>query len=126
MRKLFGFNRVPTSTAYLNPILQCLRGLGGSARIEELNSRVAESMGLSDEVLAVLHRPWHQGQTEFAYRMAWAGAYLQILGLITDSQRAVWSLTPLGWETKVVDPRAVEQEVHRQLLDAVRNSRGRA
>jgi len=43
--------KVPAFTAYFNPILQCLRGLGGSATIEELNARVAESMRLSDEVL---------------------------------------------------------------------------
>jgi len=48
---------VPTHHIMMNPIIHCLRSLGGSATIEELNTKVMEHMEFSDEQLALLHDP---------------------------------------------------------------------
>lgn len=63
---------VPGYRSYFNPVLQALRALGGSASIEELNARVTSDMNLSSDMLAVPHDPEHGGQSEVAYRIAWA------------------------------------------------------
>lgn len=102
---------VPSHTACFNPILKALRTLGGSASIEELNSRVAADMGLSDDVLAIPHDEEHGGQSEFAYRTAWARTYLKVAGLITNSERAVWSLTPEGMKVGHVDEKTLDAQV---------------
>jgi len=73
---------VPDYTRYFNPVLQALRALGGSASIEELNARVGQEMKLSEDVLAVPHDPERGGQSEVAYRIAWARTYLKVGGLI--------------------------------------------
>src|SRR5712692_6746827 len=88
--------QVPEYRRLFNPVLQALKALGGSASIEELEQRVASDMKLPDGVLAVPHAGEHGGRSEFAYRLAWARTYLKNAGLITNSERGVWSLTPEG------------------------------
>ncbi len=41
--------KVPTFDTFMNPILQALNELGGSGTIEEIVSKTAEIVGLSDE-----------------------------------------------------------------------------
>ncbi len=102
---------VPEYRTYFNPILAALKALGGSASIDELNAKVAADLRLGDEVLAVPHDPEHGGRSEFAYRMAWARTYLKTAGLVTNSERSVWSLTPEGMKVDRVDEKKVAKEV---------------
>ncbi len=106
---------VPEYRLYFNPILKALKSLGGSATIDELNGRVSKDMKLSDEVLAIPHDPDHGGRSEVAYRMAWARTYLKSAGLITNSERGVWSLTPEGMRVASVDEKKLAKEVQAKL-----------
>lgn len=91
-----------------NPALEALRELGGSGTIMELEDRVAWDLGLSDDDLSVMHRG---NTTKFSHRLAWARSYLKKYGLMENSERGVWALTPLGRETKAVDKDAVKKKV---------------
>lgn len=53
-------------------------------------------MKLPEAVMAVSRDPEHGGQSEVAYRIAWARYYLKNAGLSTNSERGVWSLTAEG------------------------------
>jgi len=105
---------VPTFDALMNPVVQALRSLGGSGTIEEINTRVAEIAGLSDEQLEVLHDPERGGQTEFEYRVAWTRTYLKKYGVLENSSRGVWALTAKGAQLDRVDPKVVRREVQGQ------------
>lgn len=76
------------------PTITALRVLGGSAAIGELNSEVISSEEFTVEQQGILHGDGPQ--TELEYRLAWARTYLKNFGLITNSKRAVWSLTDSG------------------------------
>jgi restriction endonuclease Mrr len=52
-----------------------------------------------------------RGLTELEYRLAWARTYLKKYGLLDNSSRAIWSLTPKGLETKAVEPQEVVKAV---------------
>jgi restriction system protein len=52
----------------MNPLLQALKSLGGSATIDELNEKTVELANLTDQQIAVLHKPDKSDQTEVAYR----------------------------------------------------------
>ena len=54
----------------MNPLIGALNELGGSATIEELNSKVIEAMVFSDDQLAVLHNADKGSVTEIEYRLA--------------------------------------------------------
>jgi restriction system protein len=85
---------VPPYQFFLWPALQAVIALGGSASIAELDAAVIDRENLSPEVQSVLH---HEGpMTEVQYRLAWARTYLKGMGLLTNSQRGVWSVTENG------------------------------
>jgi len=48
-------NNFPTYETLMNPTLQALKALGGSATIEELYNKVAEIANIPDEQLKILH-----------------------------------------------------------------------
>jgi restriction system protein len=106
--------RIPQYRSYFNPVLRALKGLGGSGTIEEINARVAADMKLSADVLAVPHDPEHGGQSEVAYRIAWARSYLKYGGFITNSERGVWALTSDGARVEHVDENKVARDVQAQ------------
>jgi restriction system protein len=105
----------PTYDALMNPLIQALKELGGSATIEELNNKTAEIAGLTDEQLEVLHNPSEGGRTEVEYRLAWSRTWLKRYGLLENSSRGVWSLTAKGNQIDKVDEREVVRTVREQL-----------
>lgn len=110
---MFGMVGVPTHDQLLNPTLKALRNLGGSASITELSEQVIEDLQPPPEVAEKPH-PGKTNQTELEYRLAWARTYLKKYGLITNSARGVWALTPKGHDVEAVDPRVVVRFVQEQ------------
>ena len=104
---------VPTYDQLLNPTLEALRNLGGSASTTELLEQVIEDLQPPQEVIEQPH-PGKSNQTELGYRLAWARTYLKKYGLITNSTRGVWALTPEGAKLKMVDPQVVVRFVREQ------------
>jgi restriction system protein len=100
---------LPPYDALMNPLLHVLKALGGSGTIEEINAKVIEAVGLSDEQLEIIHDPERGSQTEVEYRLAWARTYLKRYGVIDNSSRGVWALTAKGREIDEVSPQAVKR-----------------
>lgn len=100
---------LPPYDALMNPLLHVLKALGGSGTIEEINAKVIEAAGLSDEQLEIIHDPERGSQTEVEYRLAWARTYLKRYGVIDNSSRGVWALTAKGREIDEVSPQAVKR-----------------
>ncbi len=106
----------------MNPLLEALKSLGGSASIAELNDKIAEILGLTEEQLAVPHGD-NRG-SEVAYRLAWTRTYLKKYGLLENSSRGVWALTAAGRSVNSVDPKQVVPDVRakmRQKTQGVEN-----
>lgn len=99
---------VPKYDELFNPLLEALRGLGGSASIPEQEDEVASILKLSEKDLAEIHRG---NRTKFSYRLAWARNYLKRFGLLENSTRGVWSLTVDGHKTNAVDRSEVKRFV---------------
>lgn len=113
---------MPSFDKLLNPTLRALRRLGGSASITELLERIVEDLRLPQEVVEQPH-PGRGNRIELEYRLAWARTYLKNYGLITNSARGVWVLTPRGLEQQTVDPQDVVRFVRER---SVRERRGQA
>lgn len=99
---------VPTYDRLFQPLLDALHSLGGSASITEQEDRVAELLKLSDEDIAEIHRG---NRSKFSYRLAWARNYLKRFGILENSARGVWALTPEGLLTRSVDREVVRKYV---------------
>ena len=108
-------SEVPKYHDLMNPALNALRALGGSASIAEMEVKVAHDLDLSDEAQEVAYGR----MTLLGYRLAWARFYLKVFGLVTNSRRGVWALTAEGAKVESVDPK----EVRRFVSDTYRERR---
>ena len=77
---------VPQFDELMNPTLQALKQLGGSASIDELVPEIIPLLGLPQEITEIPHGSG--SCTELEYRSAWAWTYLRKAGLLENSERA--------------------------------------
>lgn len=91
-----------------NPVLKALHSSGGSSTVAEIEDFVIDDLKLSDEEVNDIHRGT---TTKLNYRLRWARNYLKNYGLIDNSARGVWSLTPNGQKVKDVDHKVVMKTV---------------
>jgi len=103
---------VPQFDELMAPTLQALKKLGGSASIDELVPEIVHIMGLAQEIADIPHG--NTGRTELEYRSAWARTYLRKAGLIENSERGIWALTPRGAQTEAIDGRKIARDVGKQ------------
>ena len=87
--------------------LQALKQLGGSASIDELVPEIVHLLGLPQEITEIPHGS--SSRTELEYRSAWARTYLRKAGLLENSARGIWALTPKGFQAEAVDGRQIEK-----------------
>ena len=78
---------------YFGPILEALRGLGGSGTPDEVVERIASDLQLPDDLQNEL---LPSGESRYRNQVAWARFYLVREGLLDSSKRGVWSLTEQG------------------------------
>jgi restriction system protein len=83
---------------YFGPLLDALRGLGGSAKVDEAVDRVAGDLNVTDDLL---NETLPSGGSRFRNQVAWARFYLVREGLVDSSKHGVWSLTEKGFKTSL-------------------------
>ncbi len=88
-------DEVPKFDALIQPTVDALKALGGSASNDEIHDKIVELMKFPD---AVVEAPLKEegGQTRLRYRMHWARSYLKNQGALDNTQRGVWTLTQYG------------------------------
>jgi len=108
---------IPPYDQLMLPLFTALKELGGSASIAEIDEYVGEHSGLSVELLDLPHNAEKSNQTEFQYRLAWARTYLKKAGLIENSSRGVWVISPDKRDVPTFDPAEIVRhvrELHKQ------------
>ncbi|MFO0773099.1 MAG: restriction endonuclease [Nitrospiraceae bacterium] len=88
---------------YFGPLLDALRGLGGSGAPEEVVEKIADDLNLPDEVQNELLL---SGESRYRNHVAWARFYLVREGLLDSSRRGVWSLTERGRTARLTPEQA--------------------
>lgn len=99
---------IPTYDRLFNPLLKAMHQLGGSGSISEIHDAVAKLMNFTEEEINEIHRG---SNTKLKYRLAWSRNYLKRYGLLNNSVRGIWSLTPAGLKVKEVDKKEVKKFV---------------
>ncbi|PWA09264.1 restriction endonuclease [Pueribacillus theae] len=90
----------------INPTLQALKKLGGSATNNEITEQLIELLQLTEDEANDIHKG---STTKLAYRSAWARTYLKGAGYIDNSKRGVWVLTDKGKKIDEVNNEEVKQ-----------------
>lgn len=83
---------VPNNVNLIEPVYEAIKLLGGSGTNREIYEKIIEILDLPEEVTEIPHLG-STTMTELYYRVAWAKTILKKEGRITNSERAVWSIS---------------------------------
>lgn len=109
---------LPSRNELMNPTIEAIKKLGGSAHTEEIYETVVEDLQLSDSLLEVVDGK--TGQSELQYNLAWVRTVLKNKGLLTKGGKGIWVLNgdhPTGVandskpNVKKVEEQQAEEEV---------------
>jgi restriction system protein len=107
--------KIPTYDQLFNPVIKALKQLGGSGTIEEINQTVFEIEQIPDEILEIPHGDKKSYHSEVEYRLAWSRTYLKKYGVLENSSRGVWSLSPNYFDISEIDPSDVVKKVREKI-----------
>jgi restriction system protein len=102
---------------YVNPVLQAIKRLGGSARPAEVCRAVAKDLGLAGS--PALDETLSTGVSKFENKIAWVRLYLVLTGYLDRSKRGVWTLTDKGKNAPLLS----DDQVNQLLLDVQREGK---
>ena len=103
--------------------VEALQELGGSASIQELDERVIELEGVSEEEQA-LTMPRDENRPRVNYYLAWARTFLKRGGALDNSSRGVWALTELGAQIRSIEEtRRIYEQVNAEERERARAKR---
>jgi len=105
--------RGPKFVAYMGPVLDALRKLGGSGRPAEVQDLIAGALGIPGEEQEA---QYESGGTRFATQVHFARLYLVKAGLLDSSTRGVWSLTEKGRGAQLEHEEALQifRDIHKE------------
>ncbi|WP_216601779.1 MULTISPECIES: restriction endonuclease [unclassified Ruegeria] len=83
--------------------VEAMKQVGGSASIYELDEKVAELEGVSEEEQSFMMTGTNQGQPRLNYYLAWARTFLKKGGALENSARGIWALTEFGSTIDTID-----------------------
>jgi restriction system protein len=90
---------------YINPVIEAINALGGSARPQEVYKYISKALNLPDEILNLEKK---SGGSKFENQVAWARFYLVKAGIVDSSRHGVWSLTDKGRKITSLDNKEVQ------------------
>lgn len=103
---------LPDLSGMMLATIDALKDLGGSASIQELDERVIELEGVSEEEQA-LTMPRDENRPRVNYYLAWARTFLKRGGALDNSSRGVWALTELGSQIRSIEEtRGIYEQVN--------------
>ena len=108
--------KCPDYSLLIEPTWHALVALGGSGTNNEIDAEIIKQLDLPDEVIDEPHKA-SGNETELAYRANRARTYLKKYGLIENSARGVWTITPQyqKQEKQVeIDKNEIIRAVHQQ------------
>jgi restriction system protein len=110
---------IPPYHEFMEPVLEALKALGGSATIQEMYEWVVADKHFTEEQQAVLR---NDGKlTLISDRLHWARSYLKKIDAVENSSRGVWTITEKGRNITPVEVQA-ELKAKRAEIAAGRRS----
>lgn len=109
MRQSFD-KRIPRYNDLILPTFTALQSMGGSGSNDEILNHIVTQLAIPDELVDFPHKG-STSITELAYQAAWARTYLKKFGVIENSSRSVWSVTPKYAKESSIDPKLIMKEV---------------
>lgn len=100
---------IPAYNEMMQELFQAIKELGGSGTIQEIDDKTIEILGLSPDILTVMHGD--SSKSEVEYRLAWTRTYMKKVGILENSTRGVWALTTSGRELQAINSEEIVKKV---------------
>lgn len=113
MKNIISNGKLLTFDYLINSVFNALAFLGGSGSIDEIYETVIEMEKFDESVTSIRQNSEKSNQTVLDYELGWARSYLKKCGLLENSSRGVWSLTPLAKEQKSIDALGIIKTVRK-------------
>lgn len=114
---------LPNLPGMMLRIIEALRAIGGSAHIRELDEKVIELEGVTEDEQS-LPMSGDDPRNRVNYYLAWARTYLKRGGAIENKSRAVWTLTPVGFSIGSIDAtKEIYERVNQEERERARQKR---
>lgn len=91
---------LPTRTELMNPTIEALKQLGGSANTDEIYEKIVEILGLSDSILNKVNNG-KTGQSVLKYNLAWVRTMLKNQEVLINVGKGIWVLKNYNTEIKI-------------------------
>ena len=114
-------NTLPDLPGMMLVTVAALKELGGSATIQELDEKVIELEGVTEQEQAFF-MAGKENRTRLSYYLSWARTYLKRGDALVNSSRGVWALTAAGSaitatnQTQAIHDRVDQEERERARL----------
>lgn len=82
---------LPSQRDLLQPTIEAIKQLGGSATIEEIYEKIVENLKLNDVLSKVIKGK--TGQSTLKYNLAWVRTILKNQGILQKGGKKIWVLT---------------------------------
>ena len=102
--------RIPRFSQLIVPTFIALQELGGSGKNDEILDQIISDLKIPDEIADIQHKG-RTNKSELSYQADWARTYLRIYGVIENSARSVWSITPDYVSVASLDPKLIVDTV---------------
>ena len=112
---------IPDYQSLMKPVLELAES--GEVKISDAVIRLADTFGLSDEEKAELLPSGKQSR--FANRVHWARSYLKQAGLLRNTRRGFFEITPDGRRVLVENPDRIDAK-YLERFDAFREFKSRS
>jgi hypothetical protein len=76
-----------------NPVLKALQANGGSSSVAEIEDFVISDLAPGDTEVSEIHRGT---TTKLNYQLRWSINYMKKAGLVVNTARGVWVLSPMA------------------------------
>lgn len=104
---------------WFEPLIDALKGLGGSATPEAVRKQIATDLNLSEDVINETRGK--NGAKKYDNDVAWARNYLTYEGIIDKTIRGVWALTEKG--KSITMTRELASEIFFKWVDILKERR---
>ena len=106
-------DKIPSYDQLIMPTFNALKELGGSGSNDEIIDRIIVDLNIPNDIADIPHKG-SATLTEIAYRAAWSRTYMKAYGIISNSARAVWSITPDYVKVETLDVKKIIAEFKQQ------------
>jgi restriction system protein len=106
---------LPTRNELMEPTIEAIKKLGGSANTDEIYEKIVEDLDLSDALLEIIDGK--TGQSALQYNLSWVRTILKNKNILTKGGKGIWVLDMENQSTSSINTNPKIKKIEEQDAD---------